>query len=133
VKVAAKELQNHLGEYLRQVKAIEIGTAAKNLRPDGCMLASPMPDEPAPAPPPTPPVAAEAASPGEAPKPARPRAPGAGRSTQARNPLPFVVLVIVLCIAGWFIVSWMSDTSSLQDCVMSGRKNCAPVDPKLGR
>jgi hypothetical protein len=91
------------------------------------MLAAARPDDPAPVPP-TPPVTA-----GEAAAAAPPRGPGEGRSTQARNPLPFVVLVVVLCIAGWLIVSWMADTTSIQDCVMSGRKNCAPVDPKLGR
>ena len=87
-----------------------------------------MPDEPAPSPAPTSSPVVEAA-------PAAPRRGlGEGRSTQAKNPLPFVLLVIVLCVAGWFIVSWMADTTSIQDCVMSGRKNCAPleVDP-VGR
>jgi hypothetical protein len=92
----------------------------------GIGIGIPMPDEPVLRP--TPPVAAE-----EPPRPAPRRAPGEGRSTQAKNPLPFVLLVVVLCIAGWFLVSWMADTTRIQDCVMSGRKSCAPVDPKLGR
>jgi lipid-A-disaccharide synthase-like uncharacterized protein len=50
-----------------------------------------------------------------------------------KNPWPFIGFVAVLCVAGWFIVSWMSSTTSIQDCVMSGRKNCAPLDPKSGR
>lgn len=66
--------------------------------------------------------------------PAAPRrAVGAGRTESVKNPWPFFLLVAVLIGAGWLIVSWMSDTSQIQDCVMSGRKNCAPVDPKLGR
>jgi hypothetical protein len=60
-------------------------------------------------------------------------APGAARTRAVKNPWPFIVLVVALCVVGWFLVSWMSDTTSIQDCVMSGRKNCAPVDPKLGR
>ena len=50
-----------------------------------------------------------------------------------RNPLPFMIFVAVLCVAGWFLVSWMADSTRIQDCVMSGKKNCAPLDPKLGR
>ncbi len=69
---------------------------------------------------------------GKPPDASRPRL-GEGRSEQVRNPWPFLIVVAVLCAAGWFLVSWMSDTSRIQDCVMSGRKNCAPLDPKLGR
>jgi len=88
-----------------------------------------MPDEPAA--PPAPPIAPEAAAPGGRAAPRR--GPGEGRNEQARNPLAFLVLVVVLCGAGWLLVSWMSDTTRIQDCVMSGKKNCAPLDPKLGR
>lgn len=61
------------------------------------------------------------------------RAAGTGRTGSVKNPWPFIGFVVVLCVAGWFIVSWMSSTTSIQDCVMSGRKNCAPLDPKSGR
>lgn len=79
-----------------------------------------MPDELPSAP--TPPAAAP-----------RPAGPGEARTEAVKNPWPFVVLVIALCVAGWFLVTWMADTTRLQDCVMSGRKDCAPMDPKLGR
>jgi hypothetical protein len=69
----------------------------------------------------------------EAPKPVRAPA-GAGRSGPVKNPWPFVLLVLGLCVAGWFLASWMQQSSQIQDCVMSGRKNCGtPIDPKLGR
>jgi hypothetical protein len=90
-----------------------------------------MPDE---SPTATPPPTTAEASPA---KPDRPegtlRAPGAGRTTQAKNPMAFVLLIGALCIAGWFIVNWMSESSRIQDCVMSGRKNCVQMDPALGR
>lgn len=89
-----------------------------------------MPDAPAPASPP--PAEASAAPAARKPAADRPRL-GEGRSGQAKNPWPFFILVAVLCAAGWLIVSWMADTTKIQDCVMSGRKNCAPMDPKLGR
>ena len=66
--------------------------------------------------------------------PERRAAPGAARTGAAKNPVPFVLLVLGLCAAGWFLVNWMQESSQIQDCVMSGRKNCGtPIDPKLGR
>jgi hypothetical protein len=61
------------------------------------------------------------------------RGPGEGMNRQAKNPMAFLLLVVVLCVAGWLIVSWMSNTTKIQDCVMSGRKNCTEMDPSLGR
>lgn len=52
---------------------------------------------------------------------------------RARNPMAFLIAVIALVAVGWYLVNWMSETTRLQDCVMSGRKNCAPLDPALGR
>ena len=95
-----------------------------------------MPDETASATPPAAPPAetARARTAAEGGKPdGTLRAPGEGMSRQARNPMPFVVLILVLCAAGWFLVSWMSESSRIQDCVMSGRKNCTEMDPSLGR
>jgi len=64
---------------------------------------------------------------------ARVRAAGEGRSSQIKNPWPFLLFAVVLCVAGWFLVSWMSDSSRTQDCGMAGRRNCAPLDPAIGR
>jgi hypothetical protein len=79
-----------------------------------------------------------------APAPAAPAAPGGTSASAPRpgqkpiprsKPFPWVafIAVAVLAAGGWFIVSSMSDVGSIQDCVMSGKKNCAPLDPKLGR
>jgi hypothetical protein len=38
-----------------------------------------------------------------------------------------VAIVVVLAGAGWWLIQQMASDSKLQDCVMSGRKNCAPV------
>jgi hypothetical protein len=64
-----------------------------------------------------------------------PRAAGEGARGPAhpRSILPFLVVTVVLCVAGWFLVSWMVETTRIQDCVMSGRKNCTPLDPATGR
>jgi hypothetical protein len=58
-------------------------------------------------------------SPSEAP-PARPRS--------RLGPILGLVALVVLVGGGWLLVRQMIADSKLQDCVMSGRKNCAPVD-----
>jgi hypothetical protein len=39
-----------------------------------------------------------------------------------------VAIVVLLAGAGWLLVQQMVSDAKLQDCVMSGRKNCAPVE-----
>jgi hypothetical protein len=71
------------------------------------------------------------------PRPADAPAPPAGEGGPAAAPqrslLPFLIMTVVLGVIGWFLVDWMAETTRIQDCVMSGRKNCAPLDPATGR
>jgi hypothetical protein len=39
-----------------------------------------------------------------------------------------LLLLAALFIGGWFVVRRVQADAKLQDCVMSGRKNCAPID-----
>ena len=39
-----------------------------------------------------------------------------------------LVVVLLLVAGGLYLVHVLRATSQLQDCVMSGRTNCAPVD-----
>ena len=39
-----------------------------------------------------------------------------------------LIVVIVLVVGGYFLVQKLKAMSELQDCVMSGRSNCAPID-----
>lgn len=66
-------------------------------------------------------------------KPVEPVDPVPPVVAPARDPWLFVLITLALCVAGWFLVSWMAETTRLQDCVRSGRKNCAPLDPATGR
>ncbi|HEY2402021.1 MAG TPA: hypothetical protein VGI23_16825 [Steroidobacteraceae bacterium] len=38
-----------------------------------------------------------------------------------------LVIVLTLIIGGLFLVHVLTKTSRIQDCVMSGRTNCAPI------
>jgi hypothetical protein len=39
-----------------------------------------------------------------------------------------LVILIVLIVGGLLVMFELRDVSNIQDCVQSGRKNCAPVD-----
>jgi hypothetical protein len=55
--------------------------------------------------------------------------PGAADSPRRRyGPLLALLGVLVLTGLGWLLVRQLMADSKLQDCVMSGRKNCVPLD-----
>jgi hypothetical protein len=35
-------------------------------------------------------------------------------------------MISTLTIGGWFIIQNLADTSKMEDCQMSGRRNCVP-------
>jgi hypothetical protein len=39
-----------------------------------------------------------------------------------------MAFVLALLVVGLFLVQKLSASSALQDCIMSGRSNCAPID-----
>ena len=44
----------------------------------------------------------------------------------------FVVILLLIAV-GMFLTHVLRDMSRVQDCVMQGRTNCAPVDSNPGR
>jgi hypothetical protein len=61
---------------------------------------------------------------GEDPRPELPRVPDPRRAAVVG-----LVLTVLLVLGGVLLVHVLSRTAKLQDCVMSGRTNCAPIDP----
>jgi hypothetical protein len=55
---------------------------------------------------------------------------GGAAHDQNHGPFGWVSLLVVvaLVLGGWFVVRQLQADSKMQDCIMSGRKNCAPVD-----
>jgi len=45
-----------------------------------------------------------------------------------RAALVGMLVALLLVIVGLILVKKLGDTGRLQDCVMSGRTNCAPID-----
>ena len=50
-----------------------------------------------------------------------------GRSSR-RGAVIGLILVLALVAVGCFLVEALRKNANLQDCVMSGRTNCAPLD-----
>jgi len=46
-----------------------------------------------------------------------------------RGPVAALVLVLVLVVLGFVLTQALRKNANIQDCVASGRTNCAPVDP----
>ena len=44
-----------------------------------------------------------------------------------------LAIVLALVVAGLLLVRELRATSTLQDCVMQGRSNCAPIETPIRR
>src|SRR6266699_2812516 len=47
---------------------------------------------------------------------------------RSRNNLLFLVVAVLLVIAGIWLVNKLNDLRNLQNCLESGRRNCAPIE-----
>jgi hypothetical protein len=39
-----------------------------------------------------------------------------------------LVVAVVLCVVGWFLARELHSNQKVEDCVLSGRTNCLPID-----
>ncbi len=44
-----------------------------------------------------------------------------------------LLLVLALVVAGYFLMTALRQNAQLEDCLMSGRKNCAPIEVPMKR
>ena len=50
------------------------------------------------------------------------------KPASSRGPLMGLLITVVLLAVGWWLARELSSASKMQDCLMSGRTNCNPVD-----
>jgi hypothetical protein len=56
-----------------------------------------------------------------------------GARQDSRRPAVIGLLVVlVLVVLGYFLVTALRQNANLEDCLMSGRRNCAPIDVPAG-
>ncbi len=53
--------------------------------------------------------------------------PHATEDARMTASLAGLAVALLLLVVGLFLVGKLRDASNLQDCVMSGRTNCAPI------
>lgn len=51
-----------------------------------------------------------------------------GDESPRRGPLIGLVVVLVLVVAGVWLFHALREESRLEDCLMSGRSNCVPIE-----
>ena len=51
-------------------------------------------------------------------------------NTNRRASLVALGVVIVLFVIGWILTHELYSNSKIEDCVLSGRTNCGPIDTK---
>ncbi|HTJ65818.1 MAG TPA: hypothetical protein VL899_18600 [Alphaproteobacteria bacterium] len=47
---------------------------------------------------------------------------------RARINVTALILAAILVLVGWFLVRQLGQSARMQDCIMSGRSNCAPIE-----
>jgi hypothetical protein len=63
----------------------------------------------------------------------RPRDSDDGADERRSAALIGLIIVLALAIAGVVLVRELREKSRLEDCLMSGRTNCAPIEAPLHR
>ena len=62
------------------------------------------------------------------------QSPDDGHEPDSRRPaLIGLVLVLALVVAAYFLVNALRKNANLEDCLMSGRHNCAPIEAPSSR
>jgi hypothetical protein len=51
-------------------------------------------------------------------------------NTNRRASLVALGVVVVLFVLGWFLTQELYSNSKTEDCMMSGRTNCVPIDTR---
>jgi hypothetical protein len=53
---------------------------------------------------------------------------GGDRAPSSRAVLAFFMVLAVMCVGGYFLLMKLIDMSRQEDCMLSGRRNCVPID-----
>lgn len=56
-----------------------------------------------------------------------PHPPDDDRGGSSRRNLVGLAVVVVLAVGGWLLIRELQAKSRLEDCLISGRRDCAPI------
>jgi hypothetical protein len=47
--------------------------------------------------------------------------------------LAILVIIALVCVGGYFLLMKLIDVSRQEDCLLAGRRNCAPIEVRSSR
>ncbi len=59
-----------------------------------------------------------------------------GAGEQALSPLTILAILAIIalaCVGGYFVLIKLIDVSRQEDCLLAGRRNCAPIEVPSSR
>jgi hypothetical protein len=62
--------------------------------------------------------------------------PRNGGEEQTLSPIAILVILVTIalaCVGGYFLLMKLIDVSRQEDCLLAGRRNCAPIEVPSGR
>jgi hypothetical protein len=58
----------------------------------------------------------------------KPRNGGGGQTLSPRDILVILTIIALVCVGGYFLLMKLIDVSQQEDCLLAGRRNCAPIE-----
>jgi hypothetical protein len=50
-----------------------------------------------------------------------------------RDILAILTIIVLVCVGGYFLLMKLIDVSRQEDCLLGGRRNCAPIEVPSSR
>jgi hypothetical protein len=63
----------------------------------------------------------------------KPRNGDGGRTLSPRDILVILTTIALACVGGYFVLIKLVDVSRQEDCLLAGRRNCAPIEVPSSR
>jgi hypothetical protein len=57
----------------------------------------------------------------------KPRNGGGEQAPSPRAIVAFLAIIALVCVGGYFLLIKLIDVSRQEDCLLAGRRNCAPI------
>ncbi len=67
------------------------------------------------------------------PRSGKPRNGGGGQTLSPRDILVILTIIALACVGGYFLLMKLIDVSRQEDCLLAGRRNCAPIEVPSSR
>lgn len=65
--------------------------------------------------------------------PGKPQPGGDDQTMSPRAILVVLTMIAIACVGGYFLLMKLVDVSKQEDCLLAGRRNCAPIEVPASR